>query len=58
LEAVYDEEDQDGEVKVTEKEWETWQAKAKANQMTLSEWIRTRCRGAGRPKPARKPIVD
>jgi hypothetical protein len=44
--------------KCSPKERETYLAKSKANQQTLSDRIRTRLRAAGRPggKPARKPV--
>jgi hypothetical protein len=39
---------------LSEKEDAAWRAKANANQMTVSAWVRQRCAGAGRPgKPAR-----
>jgi hypothetical protein len=39
-------------------EYSAWEGKARAAGMTLSEWIRRRCASAGRPKPARAPVVE
>ena len=42
-------------VRCSPKELSTWQAKARDSQMTLSDFVRSRLRNAGRPKPERAP---
>jgi hypothetical protein len=44
------------QVKLSERELEKWQSQAREHQCPLSEWIRRRCRGPGRLRPARKPV--
>ena len=46
------------QLKVSPKEYDKWVAAAKEHQCTLAEWIRQRCRGPGRLRPARKPVVE
>jgi hypothetical protein len=43
-------------IRLSEKEWQTWTSKARDAQMTTADFVRSRLRGAGRPKPGRKPV--
>ena len=54
---VQHETDQGNQIRLSEKEWQTWTEKARAAQLTTAEFVRSRLRGAGRPKPARKPVA-
>jgi hypothetical protein len=46
------------QIELSEKELAAWQAAAKEQGCTVSEWVRRRTRGPGRLRPARKPIVE
>ena len=43
------------ELRLTEREYSQWAAKAEALGVTMSEFVRQRCRSAGRPVKARRP---